>query len=85
MVPFQYFCVFIFLKLKTYSLPLRLSPDGSDSGSIPACGPLLHVLPSISHAFLSISLYNKAQKNTYPCPFGPQDESMLKSRALIVR
>jgi hypothetical protein len=32
-------------------VPLRPSPDHSDPGLIPACGPLLDVLPSISHLF----------------------------------
>ena len=40
----------------------RLSPKRSDPGSSPARGHLLNVLPSISHTFLSISLYNKALK-----------------------
>ena len=35
---------------------LRLSPDHSIPGSIPARGHLLNVLPSISHTYLSISL-----------------------------
>ena len=38
---------------------LRLSPDRSDPGLIPARGPLLHVLPADSLIFLTISLYNK--------------------------
>ena len=38
----------------------RSSPDRSDLGPTPPRGPWLHVLPSISHTFLSISLYNKA-------------------------
>ena len=41
-------------------VPLRLSPDRSDPGLIPARGPLLHVLPSNSHTVLSVSLYSKA-------------------------
>ena len=41
-------------------VPLSHSPDRSHPGLIPARGPLLLVLPSISHTFLSISLYNKA-------------------------
>ena len=41
-------------------LPLRLSRDPSEPGSIPALGQSLHFLPSNSHSFLSISLYNKA-------------------------
>ena len=42
----------------------RLSPKRSDPGSSPARGHLLHVLPSISHTFLSISLSNiKALKS----------------------
>ena len=43
-------------------VPCRLSPDRSDQGSNPARGHLLHVLPAISHTFLSISLYNKHKK-----------------------
>ena len=43
-------------------VPHRLNPDRSDPGSNPARGPLVHVLPSISHSFLSSSLYNKAKK-----------------------
>ena len=35
---------------------LRPSPDRSDPGSIPASGPLLRVVPSLSHNVLSISL-----------------------------
>ena len=41
-------------------VPYRLSPDRSNPGLNIARGPLLHVLLSISHTFLSISLYNKA-------------------------
>ena len=40
----------------------RLGPDRSDKGSIPARGPLQHVLPSISHTFLPISLSIIKQK-----------------------
>ena len=39
-------------------VPYRLSPDHSDPGLIPDRGHLLHVLSSISHTFLSISLYH---------------------------
>ena len=35
-------------------------PDRSGPGLIPARGPLLHVLPSISHTFLTCTLYHKA-------------------------
>ena len=38
---------------------LRPSRDRSDPCLIPDRGPLLHVLPSLSHTFRSISLYNK--------------------------
>ena len=41
-------------------VPYRLSPDHSNLGLNPACGPLLQLLRSISHSSLSISLYNKA-------------------------
>ena len=48
-------------------VPYRLSPDRSAPGSEPARGRLMHVLHSISHTILSISLYNKeyekAKKN----------------------
>ena len=43
-------------------VPLRPSPYRSDPGYIPARGPVLHVFPSISNAFLSYSLYNKKDK-----------------------
>ena len=43
-------------------IPYRLSPERSDLGLITASGHLLPVLLSISHTFLSISLYNKAGK-----------------------
>ena len=39
-------------------IPLRHSPNRNDPGLIPACIPLLHVLPSISHTFRSISIYH---------------------------
>ena len=41
-------------------VPLRLRPYRSDPSSIPVRGPSLHALPSLSHNFLSISLYSKA-------------------------
>ena len=46
-------------------VPYRLSPDHSDPGSNPARGPLLHVLPYISHSFLSITLYKNATKKKH--------------------
>ena len=39
------------------AVPLRPCPYGSDPGAIPARGPLLNVLPSLPHTFLSNSLY----------------------------
>ena len=41
-------------------VPWRLSPDRRDPGLIPAHRLLLHVFPSLSQTFLSISLYHKA-------------------------
>ena len=57
---------------------LKLSPDRSDPGSIPARGPVLHVLPSTSHIFMSISLYNRALKS----PKRTQDTYIITPRCV---
>ena len=52
-------------------VPLRLSPEISDPGLIPARGPLLHVLPSLAHnSCLSHSIIehqNKSEKINKYC------------------
>ena len=45
-------------------VPCRFSPEHSHTVSNPACGHFLHVLPSISHTFLSISLTPKSHKKS---------------------
>ena len=44
-------------------VPLRLSPYSSDQVLIPARSPLLDVFPSLSHTFMSYSLYSKKNKH----------------------
>ena len=41
-----------------HGVPVRLSPDYSDPGSIPGCGPLLHDLP-YHPVYFSIKLIKK--------------------------